>query len=154
MRLIEMDKALKWVLTTILLTLMLTGVLFAVISDMVNVPCNGKLKTVNIDIFSDEALNIPLISIDWGMIEPNETKYFDFWAFNSGNSPVTLTLTVSNWYPSHAETYFVNSWNYAGQVIQPDDSLGLTFSLTAGPETSQEIGIEAFSFNIIIIGQG
>lgn len=135
----------------IALSLLIIFGAFALIMKSVTVDNNGQVKSIGIEVYEDELLIIPLKSIDWGMIEPNETKTFNFWAYNDGNSPVTLTMIVDNWIPVNASNYLSLTWSYKGETIGEKQKLGLTFNLSANQNIT---GIDTFSFTTTISASG
>jgi len=147
-----MKKWLKCLLVIAILTITIGAFVgYSLLKDSEKVSSTGKVKAVGISLFEDPTLTTPLISIDWGTMEPNETKTYDFYVLNDGNASVNLTMLVDNWNPTNASDYISVSYNYLGQVIDPDQSLGLTFSLTLYQNIT---GIEAFSFDITVSGEG
>jgi hypothetical protein len=70
---------------------------------------------------------------------------------NEGNTAATLFMHSTNWTPSNAESYLDLTWDYDGQVINPFDSIPVTFILTVSPEIE---GITNFGFDLTIVATG
>jgi len=89
-------------------------------------------------------------NIDWGIITPNETKTQAVTVTNTGNQPVMLSMITHNWNPSLASTYLILTWDYNAEMILPQQSQVIQFSLTASSDVDPSI--TAFSFDITITG--
>ncbi|MEM3480033.1 MAG: hypothetical protein QW702_00470 [Candidatus Bathyarchaeia archaeon] len=69
---------------------------------------------------------------------------------NTGNVPITLSLSTENWNPSNAGSYMTLTWDYTSETkIQSNSALKVTLTLTV---SSSIQGITNFSFNIVITG--
>lgn len=111
----------------------------------------GAVKAIGVGVYWDNECNYPLSSIDWGVLEPASTKNVTCYIRNEGNSASTLSMYTSNWNPSNASDYITFSWDYAGQSLNPDEVVQVTFTLTV---SSSIAGITSFSFDIVIVGSG
>jgi len=111
----------------------------------------GRIKTVNVGVYEEsECLNV-LTVIDWGVLEPSETKNKSCYLRNEANVPVVLNMTTLNWIPVNASDYIFLSWNYALDMLEVNEVVNVVFSLSVSPDIE---GIENFSFDILIIGEG
>jgi len=111
----------------------------------------GEVKAIGVGIYWDQTCTTEVSSINWGIIEPGSSKNVTVYIRNEGNSVASLTMNASNWNPSNASDYIDLSWNYEGQVINVNEVLEVTFTLTISTEIQ---GIISFSFDIVIIGSG
>lgn len=111
----------------------------------------AAIKAVGVGVYLDPALTVPLTEINWGVLEPGEEKNHTAYIKNESNVPITLVLTTENWSPLNASSFVALTWDYDGQLLEVDGSVEVTFTLTVDPAIS---GIEAFSFNIVIVGTG
>ena len=111
----------------------------------------AAIKAVGVGVYQDPALTVPLTEINWGVLEPGEEKNYTAYIKNESNVPVTLVLTTENWTPLNASSFVALSWDYDGQPLGVDEFVKLTFTLAVDPAIS---GIEAFSFDIVIVGTG
>jgi hypothetical protein len=109
------------------------------------------LKTVGINVFQNANLTTPVTSINWGMLEPGQTKNSTVYLQSTSNVPISLSMYVANWVPTNASSFLSLSWNYKGQAIAPSASIPATFSLAVNASIS---GITSFSFDIWIVGSG
>ena len=146
--------ALIIVTTAFLLVMMsFSGTIRALLMSSVSVPSVGTVKAIGAGVYWDSGCTIPVSSIGWGIIEPNETKNSDpVYIKNEGNADITLTMETENWIPSEASDHISLSWDYIeGTTISPDGVVTVTFTLSV---SSSIEGITSFSFDIIITGTG
>jgi hypothetical protein len=115
------------------------------------IACTGTVKAVNVGVYWNQNCTESVASIDWGMLEPGESKNVTIYLKNEGNTPINLSLSASNWNPAEAENHIILTWNYTGESLQPDQALPTTFILTVDQNITN---ITAFNFDIIIIGEG
>ena len=113
------------------------------------VSSTGTILTIGVGVYTDMQCNNPLTAIPWGTLEPGESQDITCYIRNEGNSPSTLSMYASNWTPENAEDYLDLSWNYAGQSINVNSALPVTFTLTVDQNIE---GITTFSFDITIVG--
>jgi len=111
----------------------------------------AALKAVGVDVYQDSALTVPVVSIDWGMLEPGEIKNYSCYVVSRSNVPIILSLTTENWQPVNASNFITLTWNYDGHVIPVGNYTPVTFTLHVAPATT---GITSFSFSITIVGSG
>jgi hypothetical protein len=109
----------------------------------------GEIKTIGVGIYSDSNCNNILTSINWGTLEPGSEKTNTYYIRNCGNSPSTLTLQTSNWNPPGASSHISLTWDYGGQVLNIDEVMEVTFTLSISPMIEE---IASFNFDITIIG--
>jgi hypothetical protein len=85
--------------------------------------------------------------IDWGVLAPGEVKHHTIRVTLTGDVNATLKLETTDWQPPEAQQYLFLSWNYAGQVLEPETTVIVDFALFV----SQSIqNITDFSFTIVI----
>lgn len=138
-------------LTSIALILLLlfgTSIALALLSAHYRLFSTGIVKTVGVNII--DAKGNPITHINWGTLFPNSTSTYQVFACNNGTVPITLNMITENWNPPSAQQYLTLSWNYSGIVINPNQTLPITFSLYVSENVS---GISDFSFDIVIIGE-
>jgi hypothetical protein len=109
----------------------------------------GEIRTIGVGIYSDSSCSNILSSINWGTLEPGSDKTFTYYILNCGNSPSILTLQTSNWNPPEATTHISLIWDYNGQVLNIDEAIAVTFTLTVSPMIEE---ITNFNFDITITG--
>jgi hypothetical protein len=109
------------------------------------------IKSVGVTVYSDPGCSVPLLTIDWGMMEPGQTKNHPAYIKNESNVPVTMTMYVDNWNPLDAKDFMALTWTYDGSQIPVDSSLAVEFTLGIDGSIS---GIRNFSFEIWVVGSG
>jgi hypothetical protein len=111
----------------------------------------AKVKVVGVGIYKDINFTVSVTQIDWGIIEPGESKNFSAYIVNESNVPMTLTIRTENWNPLNASLFMTLTWDYNGTLIGVGGSVPVTLTLQVAQAVS---GIETFSFDIVIVGVG
>jgi len=111
----------------------------------------GRIKSVGVAVYADEAGTIPVSAIDWGLIPPGGKSVATVYCKNTGNSAINMTMFTDNWNPAAAANYLTLSWDYANQTINPNAILKVVFTLNVSPNV---FGFTNFSFDITIVGSG
>lgn len=128
-------------------SLMVYGKLFVAQS----VGNSASIKAVNVTVWQDSSCNVPLTSIDWGMLEPGESAIKIFYIKNEGNVALTLNMTIGSWSPSETSKYVTVIWDVEGSSIQKNQTTQADMTLLV----SQNItGISNFTFTSTITGTG
>jgi hypothetical protein len=109
----------------------------------------GNITAVDISVYSDSAMLIHASTIDWGNLNPGDVANQTVYVRNEGNVDVSLNMTVSAWNPSSASDYMNLSWDQEGCLLSPTGFVEAILTLNV---SSSIMGIDAFSFNITIIG--
>lgn len=104
---------------------------------------SGEIKTVGVGVNAT--------SIDWGIIEPNQTVSRTVMVNNTSNTPITLSMFASNWIPVNASVYMSLSWNYDNSTLTIGESEIIDFMLWVHNDIHDII---SFSFDITIVGSG
>lgn len=126
------------------------GYALGLLSSSVRIGSSGVIASVNLAVYWDNACTNPVTAIDWGTIRPGESMSLQVFIKNTGNVPITLSLSTEGWNPSNAGSYIALTWDYiSGTKIQPGSVLKATLKLTV---SSNIQGITSFSFNIVITG--
>ena len=113
------------------------------------VPSSGTITALNVGVYSDSACTQELTSVDWGTVSPGETVTRTIYIKNTGNSPVTLTMTKTNWNPSTADGPIAIAWDIENWWLNPDEIFTATLTLSVSSSIS---GITDFSVEIVITG--
>ena len=111
----------------------------------------GTVKAVNVGVYWNQNCTETVTTIDWGMLEPGESKNVTIYLKNEGNTPINLSLNTSNWNPAEARNYVSLNWTYRGENLQPDQALPATLILAVDQNVTN---ITTFNFDIIIVGEG
>ena len=117
------------------------------INDLINLRNQGQVIAIGIEAYEDEELTNPLTSIDWGTFIPGQTKNITCWIYNSGNTPVMVSIWVDNWNPKTASYYLSFDNDYNGTTIEPETSFPVIFTLSVSQDVRD---ITTFNFDIFI----
>ena len=101
-----------------------------------------------IGVYQNTQGTTPLTSINWGTLEPGQTQSITAYIKNEGNTPVTLSLQISNWNPIAAQNYLTVTWDYDDQIISVGEIQEIDLNLEVDPNIT---GITNFSFDITIL---
>ena len=111
----------------------------------------ARIKVIGVGIYKDMNFTVAVTQIDWGIVEPGDSKNFSAYIVNKSNIPITLSMTTEEWQPANASNSITLTWSYAGEEIAVDGYHFVTFVLNVDQAVS---GIDAFSFTIVVIGSG
>lgn len=110
---------------------------------------SGSISAIGVGVYSDSGCTTPLTSISWGTLNPGGSVNYTVYVKNTGNIPVTLNMTTSNWNPSSASGYMTVTWNAEGYrlpasaVVQTVLTLKVSSSITNITNFSIDITITA-----------
>jgi hypothetical protein len=131
----------------LILTVTTTGLL----SISKTLDSTGTVTAINVGVYSDSGCTNPMTSIDWGTISPGNSITSTVYVKNTGNSPITLSMTKANWIPTGANGPITVTWNKEGTTLSVGQSVAALLTLTVSSGIS---GITEFSVDIVITGTG
>jgi hypothetical protein len=99
----------------------------------------GKVKSIGCTVDTD--------FIDWGLLAPGEVKHHTIRVTLTGDVNAALKLETTDWQPPEAQQYLFLSWNYAGQVLEPETTVIVDLALSVSQSVQN---ITNFSFAIVI----
>ena len=112
---------------------------------------SGTVVGIGVEVFWDSGCTQVASSVDWGYSEPGDVLTRTVYVRNSGNTPMTLSMTYSDWDPVGAGDYLSLSWNREGVTLDDGEVVQAVLTLTV---SDQITGITTYSFNIVIEGTG
>lgn len=124
---------------------------YAVMTSQRSVPGAGLVKAAGIGVYWNPQCTNATSFLDFGLLEPGESKSFDLYLKNEGNSALQLDMTSQNWNPGNSADYLTLTWNRQGYVVDPDEVI--TFSIQLSLSANVQ-GIDSFSFDAVISGTG
>jgi len=133
------------------LALALTGQVMSAIQANRTISNAGAVKAIGVGVYWNSNGTNMVTSINWGTIEPGSSTNRTCYIQNEGNSASTLSMNATNWNPSNASDYISLSWDYGGQLVNPDELIQVIFTLSISDSVE---GITSFSFDITIAGSG
>jgi hypothetical protein len=113
----------------------------------VRIPASGDIKAIGLEVYGDPACTVPLVSVDWGLLSPSETKSFVCYLKSTSNVNASLLLSLAGWVPAEAEEFIALVWDQEGAVITANTVLPAVFTLHVD---SAVHGISSFSFDVVI----
>lgn len=115
------------------------------------IPSRGKVHIVSlgVDVFWDMDCNSQVSEIDWGTLEPGNSKNVSAYVKNTGNTALILSMNASDWMPVTAETYIAVTWDAENTSLSEGDVLHVHITLSVSAGIS---GVTDFQFSIFIIG--
>lgn len=129
--------------------LALTGQMILAIQENQRISNSGQVEAIGVGVYWNSDATSIVTSIDWGTLEPGASANRTCYIQNDGNSALTLSMNTSDWDPSNAPNYISLIWDYDGQLIDPDEIVPVTFTLSISDNIE---GITSFSFLITIEG--
>lgn len=99
--------------------------------------------------YSDPQGNYTLSSVEWGILEPGESKNVTCYVKNWDKVPLRLSFMTQNWNPSEASNYINLIWNYGGQLVNTSEIVEIVFTISVSANVPD---MADFSFDIVIIG--
>ena len=117
----------------------------------ITVQSRGKIKGIGVGIYANAEASIVVSEIDWGILEPGESKNVTVYIKNEGNVVANLTMYTEAWTPPEAEESIQLTWDYDGTPLGISDIRCVTFTLLIDASI---IGINDFSFDIIVMAIG
>jgi len=133
------------------LALAITGQVMSTIQANRTISNAGAVKAIGVGVYWNSNGTNMVTSINWGTLEPDSSTNRTCYIQNEGNSASTLSMNTSNWNPSNASDYISLSWDYGGQLVNPDELIPVIFTLSISDSVE---GITSFSFDITIVGSG
>jgi ABC-type lipoprotein release transport system permease subunit len=124
-----------------------------VILTSVHLSSTGTILTnnPNLQIFADQACTKEISAVQWGDIPVGSNSSVTLFIKNSGNVPLTLTMTTSNYQPVTAQNYLTLTWNQNNAKILPSGVVAGDLILKVSPLV---MDITNFSLDITINGSG
>ena len=113
------------------------------------IPNAGNVKAVGVGVYWEYACENNVTSIDWGYLEPGETRSVTIYIRNSGSVPLILTMTVENWQPATANTYISVSWNRQNYVLAQNSVVETVINISVSENITD---VTSFSFDLVITG--
>jgi len=145
--------------TGTLIALVATGLFLTIISSSTiisgvvissqSISSGGTITSINVEIFNNNNCTQSCNNINWGTLIPGESITQTIYIKNSGNKPITLSITSENWTPANAITYLDLTWDKENSNLNPDQVVPASLTLSASLDIDS---IEDFNFDIIITG--
>lgn len=112
---------------------------------------SGVVASANLSLYTDHSCTQILNSISWGTITPGGSTARIIYVKNSGNAPLTLSMTQIDWNPANARGPVSLTWDRENSEIGTNQVISAVLTLSVSPSAD---GITTFSFGIVISGVG
>lgn len=123
--------------------------IYGLLTAVLPIATTGGVVTINVEAYWEVGCINEVDSIDWGGLEPGDSKVVTVYVKNTGNVPLTLDLSTDNWSPLAAKAYISLQWDFSGGQIQPDAVVSIRLTLTVSPIIDR---VTSFSFDILLTG--
>jgi|GEM_PF-2290816 len=110
----------------------------------------GAVEAIGVGVYWDSSCNNAVSAIDWGVLNPGGMRTVTVYVRNEEIENVMLSIRTDNWNPSNAVNFMTLSWDYAGTLIAPGETVKTKLTLLISPGIR---GITSFRFDIIIEAQ-
>ena len=124
---------------------------YGLLSSSRNISSSGIVKAINVEVYWDQGGTQIVDNVDWGFAEPGDTVSKTIYIKNSGNAPLTLGLSYSDWIPIEAGGFIMLAWDQEGTTINAGEFQQAALTLSISDDIN---GVTDFSFNIVIEGSG
>jgi hypothetical protein len=109
------------------------------------------IKSIEVGVYQDANCTDPVEGIDWGIIEPGESKTEIAYLRNEGNWEFHLSVYAANWTPPETESYMSLTSNYQGQSIAVGSTVRVELVLSLSEDVKD---ITSFDFDLVIEVEG
>ena len=127
---------------------MITLVSAALVANQ-KVPNAGAVRSIAVNVFWDAACTNTTSSIDWGYVDPGESKNLTIYVKNPGSVSEVVSMTTGNWSSSPAQSKISVSWNREGYALARGIVVGAVLTLSVDQTIS---GVTGFTFDMTITG--
>jgi len=111
-------------------------VTLAVLNVQKAIPSSGLVVAVNVGVYSDAGCTLNLTSIDWGNVYPGGSVPRTIYVKNTGNAPITLSMTTTAWNPTIAAGQINVAWDKENTVLNAGQSASATLTLSVSQNVS------------------
>jgi len=115
-----------------------------------------RVVGVGVGVYWDSNCDNRVDFLSWGKIVVNPligevSKNVTVCVRNEGSAPIVVRLNASNWSPANVEKYVRLSWDYDGRVLDSDETVTVTLTLSVDSGIWFESPrIQDYSFEIIV----
>jgi len=137
--------------TSLIALLVLATIAISITTWLLTIPNMARVKGIGVTAYEDLNCTIQIEYVEWGLLEPNETKTKETYIKSESNTDIMLSLSTENWSPINASDYITLSWNYEGTIITPENPMPIDLYLHVSHNVT---GIDEFTFDIVIAAIG
>jgi len=129
--------------------LILVAVTAGLLSVTQEVDFQGTITTINVEVFLDQQCTQPCTTMSWGGVYAGESSSKTIYVKNTGNIPLTLSMSITDWVPASADGPVSMTWNRENYSLDPQEAVSATLTLTVSEDTG---GITNFSYKMLLTG--
>lgn len=115
-----------------------------------NITHTGTIETVGVAVYQDSACTQPLSSLNWGTLRPGTSTNRTIYVKNTGNTAVSLNMTVTAWNPPSASSYITLTWDKQGSQLTAGNKAQALLVLSV---SAAVIGFTDFNCTTLVSGQ-
>jgi hypothetical protein len=131
--------------------LLITATTLGLLSVSQEVSFDGTITTLNVGLFLDQDSTQNCTSLSWGGVYAGESVSKTIYVKNTGDLPLTLSMSITDWNPKSANGPLSMTWNRENYVLDPEEVIDVALILTISENVEQ---LSTFGYNMLIIGTG
>jgi hypothetical protein len=108
----------KFLCMCLIVLCMSITIVYAVLQAQKTINTYGNVKSLNLQVYQDSACTVVLTQINWGLLEPGQSKSILCYLKSTSTVNASLSLLTSGWNPSNAQNYLLLTWNREGSSRQ------------------------------------
>jgi len=128
---------------------LLTTTTIGLLSVSEEVAFEGTITTLDVDLFSDQQCTQNCSAISWGGVYAGESSSEIIYVKNTGDAPITLSMSITNWIPETANSSISMTWNKENTTLDPEETVQATLTLTISENVND---ISNFDYKMLITG--
>ena len=129
--------------------LFLVAITTGLLSFTKEIPFEGTITTLNVEAYTDQQCTQACTSMSWGGVYAGESSQKTIYVKNTGNIPLTLSMSISDWIPQSANGPVSMTWNRENHSLDPQEVVSATLTLAISEDTG---GISNFSYKMLLTG--
>jgi hypothetical protein len=102
----------------------------ALLPENETLPSSGNIAALDLSVYADSNCSQVLESINWGTIMPGDNVTKEIKIKNTGNTPIILNMTTTDWKPKKVDQQIAITWDKEGKVLNPHEMVRATLRLT------------------------
>lgn len=121
------------------------GITYAALQYFYSISNQGNILSISCVV--QDAAGLSITNINWGTLDPGSTTDKLVYVKNDGSVQISLSIATEAWIPVQASDYLTLSWNYTGQILNPNDQIPAILTLTVSSDVAD---ITTFEFTTVI----
>jgi hypothetical protein len=109
----------------------------------------GAVTAVGVNVYWDYSCTNTTTSMDWGTMNPGQTKSYIVYIKNSQSTPLALGIDYSDWNPTNASNCVTPTWNCTNYNLNGGSVVAATLTITISQNAST---VTNFQYDTTITG--